>query len=88
MKQLNDLVIQMDGNGTTYREGLRQFKRAFLSQVLTRNRGNQSKAATELRMHRNTLSCVMNDLNIRLIDVRRRPPQSVSRFVNIYAERK
>ena len=79
MKELNNLVTQMDSSGVTYREGVRQFKRAFLREILTRHHGNQCKAAGELGMHRNTLARTMDELGLSLADVRpqlRRPVQS------------
>ena len=48
--------------------------------VLDRNHGNQSKAARELGMHRNTLSRTISELDLDLGELRnaaRRPPRSV-----------
>src|SRR5258705_12300926 len=42
--------------GISYESSVREFKRCYLLEVLARHKGNQSKAAEGLGMHRNTLS--------------------------------
>ncbi len=69
----------MHSGGIRYEEAVREFKRQYLREVLIAHRGNQSKAAEELGMHRNTLSRTMADLGLDLSDVRaglKRPPRS------------
>jgi Fis family transcriptional regulator len=78
-RELESLVTQMHSSGIRYEDGVREFKRTFLREVLIANRGNQCKAAEELGMHRNTLSRAMAELGLSLAEVRaglKRPPRS------------
>lgn len=78
-RELDSLVTQMHSSGMGYEEAVREFKKQYLREVLIANRGNQCKAAEELRMHRNTLSRAMADLGLSLSEVRaglKRPPRS------------
>ena len=71
--QLEALVAQMHESGILYSEAVREFKKRFIMH------GNQSKAARELGMHRNTLSRTISELNLDLGELRnsaRRPPRS------------
>ena len=54
--ELDALISQMHKGGILYTEAVREFRKAFIATVLRENNGNQSKAAQELGMHRNTLS--------------------------------
>jgi Fis family transcriptional regulator len=77
--QIENLVAQMQESGIGYAEAVREFKRRFILNVLDRNKGNQSRAARELGMHRNTLSRTLTELEISHSDSRspvRRPPAS------------
>jgi DNA-binding NtrC family response regulator len=77
-RELDNLVTSMHTSGITYDEAVREFKRRFILEVLSGNRGNQCKAAKELGVHRNTLSRILNELKIDPAQVRtglRRPPQ-------------
>lgn len=78
-RDLDSLVTQMHSTGIRYEDAVREFKRQYLREVLTANRGNQCKAAEELGIHRNTLSRTMAELGISLAEVRaglKRPPRS------------
>ena len=78
-RELDNLVTQMHAGGITYAEAVREFKRRFLMEVLAHHRGNQCKAATELGMHRNTLSRTIAELEIDPAQIRnglKRPPRS------------
>jgi Fis family transcriptional regulator, factor for inversion stimulation protein len=78
-RELDSLVAQMHAGGITYDEAVREFKRRFILEILSSHRGNQCKAATELGVHRNTLSRILADLKIDPAQVRtglRRPPRS------------
>ena len=77
-RELDSLVTQMHSSGIRFDDAVREFKRAFLREVLVANRGNQCKAAEELGMHRNTLSRAMAELGLSLAEVRaglKRPPR-------------
>ena len=69
----------MQASGITYAEGVREFKKRFILEVLARHRGNQCKAARELGMYRNTLSRTIAELDLNPTQIRRglkRPPRS------------
>ena len=78
--QLEALVAQMCREGVAYSEAVREFRRTFVATVLRANKGNQLRAARELRMHRNTLSRAIDDLDLDVRSLRgaapRRPPQA------------
>jgi len=63
-RELDNLVTHMYASGITYEEAVREFRRRYIQEVLGRNKGNQCKAARELGVHRNTLSRIMDDLEL------------------------
>ena len=65
------LVAEMHDGGILYSEAVREFKKSFLTHVLQQNRGNQSKAAKQLGMHRNTLSRTLNELDLDVRTLRK-----------------
>jgi DNA-binding NtrC family response regulator len=68
----------MHQGGILYVEAVREFRKAFIATVLRENNGNQSKAARELGMHRNTLRRTVSLLELDLHALRpggRRPPE-------------
>jgi DNA-binding NtrC family response regulator len=69
-RELDNLVTQMHAGGITYNEAVREFKKGFSLEVLAGHRGNQCKAATELGMHRNTLSRTIAELNLDPAQIR------------------
>jgi DNA-binding NtrC family response regulator len=78
-RELDSLVAHMHASGITYAEGVREFKKRFILEVLARHRGNQCKAARELGMHRNTLSRTIAELDMDPVQIRnglKRPPRS------------
>jgi Fis family transcriptional regulator, factor for inversion stimulation protein len=79
-RDLDNLVLQMHAAGVGYAEAVREFKRRYILEVLSRHRGNQCKAAEELGMHRNTLSRTLAELEMDSAQIRqgmRRPPRPV-----------
>jgi len=75
--ELDALISQMHRGGILYAEAVREFRKAFIATVLRESNGNQSKAARELGMHRNTLSRTVSALELDLPALRpgsRRPP--------------
>jgi Fis family transcriptional regulator, factor for inversion stimulation protein len=79
-RELDNLVLQMHAAGIGYADAVRDFKKRYILEVLSRHRGNQCKAAEELGMHRNTLSRTLSELGMDSTQIRqgmRRPPTSV-----------
>lgn len=54
--QLEALVTQMIDRGLLFEEAIREFEKKFILKVLEKNRGNQTKAANAMGIHRNTLN--------------------------------
>jgi Fis family transcriptional regulator, factor for inversion stimulation protein len=54
-QQLESLVSEMIEKGILFTEAKREFEKKFISRVLQRHRGNLSRAAKDLKIHRNTL---------------------------------
>jgi DNA-binding protein Fis len=54
--QLEGLVGQMVERGIMFQEAVGEFEKRFIKRVLDRSKGNQSRAAKVLGIHRNTLS--------------------------------
>lgn len=56
MKQeLDALIVEMVDKGIRFSEAKREFEKRFIARVVQRHRGNLSRAARDLRIHRNTL---------------------------------
>ena len=56
-----------------------EFEKRFIQAALVRNRGNKTRAAETLGLHRNTLSRTVDELDIDVREFReggRRPPRS------------
>ena len=62
--QLEALVSQMVEQGIAFEDALTEFEKRFITRVLDKVSGNQSKAARELGIHRNTLSRKIQELNL------------------------
>jgi DNA-binding protein Fis len=54
--QLEALVTQMIDRGLLFEEAMTEFEKKFILKVLEKNRGNQTKAARAMGIHRNTLN--------------------------------
>lgn len=54
--QLETLIGQMVDRGILLEEAVTEFEKRFIRRALERSNGNQSRAARELGIHRNTLS--------------------------------
>jgi Fis family transcriptional regulator, factor for inversion stimulation protein len=54
-QQLESLVSEMIERGILFDDARREFEKRFIARVLQHHRGNLSKAAKDLRIHRNTL---------------------------------
>jgi transcriptional regulator with PAS, ATPase and Fis domain len=54
-QQLEALVSEMVEKGILFDDARREFEKRFIARVLERHKGNLSRAARDLRIHRNTL---------------------------------
>ena len=54
-QQLEALVTEMVDRGILFPDAKREFEKRFIARVLLRHKGNLSRAAEDLRIHRNTL---------------------------------
>ena len=54
--RLEAIVAEMVERGILFQDACEEFEHHFINAVLERNRGNLSRAAEELHIHRNTLS--------------------------------
>ncbi len=54
-QQLESLVAEMVEKGIHFEEARREFEKRFIARVLQHHKGNLSRAARDLRIHRNTL---------------------------------
>lgn len=54
--QLENLVGQMVERGIRFDEAVAEFEKKFIRRSLDRSKGNQSRAAIAMGIHRNTLS--------------------------------
>ena len=68
--QLEALINQMVEQGIAFEDAVSEFEKRFIKRVLEKANGNQSKAAGELRIHRNTLSRKIDEFKL---DHRARP---------------
>jgi Fis family transcriptional regulator len=64
-QQLEALVTEMVDRGILFAEAKREFEKKFISKVLQQHRGNLSRAAKDLRIHRNTLGKKIEELKIQ-----------------------
>ena len=54
-QQLESFVAEMVEKGILFTDARREFEKKFIARVLQRHSGNLSRAAKDLRIHRNTL---------------------------------
>jgi Fis family transcriptional regulator, factor for inversion stimulation protein len=65
VKQLMDsLINEMIDKGILYPEARREFEKRFIARMLQRHKGNLSRAAKDLRIHRNTLGKKIAELGL------------------------
>ncbi|MEW5978401.1 MAG: helix-turn-helix domain-containing protein [Acidobacteriota bacterium] len=55
-EQLVSLISEMIDRGLRFSEAVNEFERRFILEVLERSKGNQTKAAQAMGIHRNTLN--------------------------------
>lgn len=79
--ELDTLIKHMHQRGILYREAVGEFQKAFLAAALREDKGNLSRTAPKLGVHRNTLTRMIAQLGIDISAFRhsrRRPPRSVN----------
>ncbi len=54
-QQLDALIGEMIDKGIRFSDARREFEKRFISSMLQKHRGNVSRAAKDLKIHRNTL---------------------------------
>ena len=67
-KQLESLITEMIDRGILFGEARDEFEKKFLQTALGKTKGNQTRAAEMLGMHRNTLN---RKINLHRINGRR-----------------
>jgi len=70
--QLESLVAQLVDRGILFGDAVAEFEKRFIKKVLENHRGNQSRAARALGIHRNTLSRKIFDYRLESNNRRRR----------------
>jgi len=75
--RLEALVTEMVERGILFEDAVAEFEKYFILAVLKGTNGNLSKAADELRIHRNTLSKRVEKYyqNHRMVGARHRRPR-------------
>ncbi len=63
-QQLESLVSEMIEKGILFADAKREFEKKFIARVLEEHRGNLSRAAKDLRIHRNTLGKKIGEYNL------------------------
>jgi DNA-binding NtrC family response regulator len=76
--RLEALVAEMVERGILFEDAVAEFEKHFILSVLKRTNGNLSKAAEELRIHRNTLSKKVETFyqNGHMLGARHRRPRA------------
>ena len=65
MKQeLESLIAEMIEKGILFSDARREFEKRFIQRMLQRHRGNLSRAAKDLKIHRNTLGRKIEEYKI------------------------
>jgi len=63
-QQLDALIVEMVDKGIRFPDAKREFEKRFIARVVQRHRGNLSRAAQDLRIHRNTLGRKIEEYEI------------------------
>jgi DNA-binding NtrC family response regulator len=63
-QQLDSLVSEMIEKGILFDDARREFEKRFIARVLQRHNGNLSRAAKDLRIHRNTLGKKIDEYDL------------------------
>ncbi len=77
MKELlQQLAVQMLREGVTFEEATSGVRKELILVALRKNRGNQVRAARDLRLHRNTVSRWLDQFDINVRAIRRECKQA------------
>jgi len=63
-ERLDNLIEDMIVGGIRFPDAKREFEKRFLAQVMEAEKGNLSRAAKVLHIHRNTLSKKLQELKL------------------------
>ncbi len=64
-QQLEALITEMVEKGILFSEAKREFEKRFIARVLQRHKGNLSRAAQDLKIHRNTLGKKIEEFKLQ-----------------------
>ena len=73
--QLEALIERMIDQGILFSDAAAEFEKQFIQRILNMSKGNRSKAAKTLGIHRNTLSRKLEELRLDHPAKRRRHPR-------------
>lgn len=65
-QQLEALISEMIDKGIHFSEARREFEKRFIACVLQRHHGNLSRAAKDLKIHRNTLGKKIEEYKLQV----------------------
>ena len=68
--ELESLVSQIHRGGIRFSEAVDEFRKAFIIVALRENRGNISKAAPQIGLHRNSLTRIISELQLDVRSLR------------------
>lgn len=81
---VSDDLLAVDPRFST---AVQSFKRAFIKQAMIAHKGNQSKTAAALGIHRNTLCRQMDECELTVRECRKKPPARVITDYRLSLER-
>jgi len=81
VKELEAVIQQLVEKGVRYDAAAQEFEKTYIHRVLERVKGNQSRAARMLGMHRNTLSRKIAEYSLSVDFRQRESEQLLSRAV-------
>ncbi len=64
-QQLEALIVEMVDKGIRFTDAKREFEKRFITRVVQQHRGNLSRAARDLKIHRNTLGKKIEEYKIQ-----------------------
>jgi DNA-binding NtrC family response regulator len=65
-QQLEALVAEMIEKGIRFEDARREFEKRFIARMLVEHKGNLSRAARDLRIHRNTLGKKIQEYKLQV----------------------